>query len=366
MNHHPHTTSAIALAFGLVLGLGSATWACAQSAAPGNVTPGNVTLYGAIDLSLTRTSNANAAGQSVTGVTSGANLPSVWGIKGEEDLGGGLRAFFKLENSFSADTGAVTTNASFFNRFSLVGLRTPWGSVTAGRLGSMQFDHTAIGYDLTMLDTYGIVALGALPPALFKINNAVKFESLAWQGWRASLMTSTGTEVAESASSGRYSGGAVEYAQEGFKARITHEQTHGNYSATPAANQAGLVDERTSLAMRWDNGPWQFFADVVAVQGDLRITPRGRVLQGGVGYRIAPDLKLIAELGRYHYADADGRPTLAHVVAQYDLSKRSMLYGFWTKVDNHGGSQVGAAFATTVSRPGQGQSAVGAGLMHRF
>jgi len=361
MNHHPHTTSAIALAFGLVLGLGSATWACAQSAAPGNVT-----LYGAIDLSVTRTSNANAADQAVIGVTSGAYLPSIWGIKGEEDLGGGLRAFFKLENSFTADTGAVTTNASFFNRFSLVGLRTPWGSVTAGRLGSMQFDHTAIGYDLTMLDTYGIVALGALPPSLFKINNAVKFESLAWQGWRASLMTSTGTEVAESASSGRYSGGAVEYAQPGLKVRFTHEQTHGTYSATPAANQASRVDERSSLALRWDEGPWQVFADVVAVQGDLRITPRGRVLQGGVGYRFAPEWNLIAEVGRYHYADSDGRPTLAHVVVQHDLSKRSMLYGFWTQVDNHGGSLVGTSFGGSVSRAGQGQSAVGAGLMHRF
>jgi predicted porin len=324
----------------------------------------SVTLYGSVDLSVVRTSNANAAGQAVTAVSSGSFLPSVWGFKGEEDLGGGLRAIFKLENSFNADTGAVTTNASFFNRFSYVGLRTPWGTATVGRVGSMQFDYTAMGYDLTMLDTYGIVALGALPPALFKLNNAVKFDTVAWQGWRASLMTSAGTEVAEATQSGRYTGGAVEYAQAGFKARFTHEQTHGNYSAT--LDQSSLVDQRSTLAARWDTGPWQFFADVVAVQGDLRITPRGRVLQGGVGYRVAPNWNVIAEVGRYHYADSDGRPTLAHVVAQYDLSKRSMLYGFWTKADNHGGSQVGAAFATSVARAGQGQSAVGLGLMHRF
>lgn len=336
----------------------------ATSTAQAQASAGSVTLYGSVDVSVVRTSNANAADQAVTAVSSGSFLPSVWGFKGEEDLGQGLRAFFKLENSFNADTGAVTTSASFFNRFSYVGLRTPWGSLTAGRVGSMQFDYTAIGYDLTMLDTFGIVALGALPPALFKVNNAVKFDTVAWQGWRASLMTSAGTEVAESAQSGRYTGGAVEYAQEGFKARFTHEQIHGNYSST--LDQSGLVDERSSLAMRWDNGPWQFFADVVAVQGDLRITPRGRVLQGGVGYRVAPNWNVIAELGRYHYADSDGRPTLAHVVAQYDLSKRSMLYGFWTKADNHGGSQVGAAFATSVARAGQGQSAVGLGLMHRF
>ncbi|WP_159098984.1 porin [Aquabacterium olei] len=321
-------------------------------------------LYGAVDLSLTHVSNTNAAGQDTTSIASGSFLPSVWGIRGQEDLGGGLQAFFKLENSFNVDTGAVTTNASFFNRFALLGLRTPYGTVTAGRLGSMQFDFTAMGYDLTMLDTYGIVALGALPPALFKINNAIKYESPTWGGWRGSLMTSSGQELPEASGAGRYSGAAIEYAQGDFKARATHEVTRGNLTGT--LDQSGLTDKRTSVAARWNIDALSLFADYVSVQGDLRITPRGHVWQGGVGYRIAPRWQLIGEFGVYRYSDSNGRPALAHLIAQYDLSKRTLLYGFWTKVNNHGGSQVGAAFATSTSKPGQSQSALGLGVSHRF
>ena len=68
----------------------------------------------------------------------------------------------------------------------------------------------------------------------------------------------------------------------------------------------------------------------------------------------------------YHYSDTEGRPAMAHLIAQYDLSKRTMLYGFWTKVDNRGGARVGSAFATSAALAGQGQSAVGLGMYHRF
>ena len=59
-----------------------------------------------------------------------ANM-SRFGIKGEEDLGNGLAATFKLEGRFSADTGAYTKD--MFDRESTVGLKGAFGHVRFGR-----------------------------------------------------------------------------------------------------------------------------------------------------------------------------------------------------------------------------------------
>lgn len=101
-------------------------------------------------------------------------------------------------------------------------------------------------------------------------------------------------------------------------------------------------------------------------RGDLQITPRGKVVQGGVGYRFSGAWQLVGEVRVHHYSDTEGRPALAHLIAQYDLSKRTMLYGFWAKVDNRGGARMGTAFATSAALAGQEQSAVGLGVYHRF
>ncbi|MDB5869015.1 MAG: hypothetical protein JWP96_1347 [Polaromonas sp.] len=57
---------------------------------------------------------------------------SRFGIRGTEDLGGGLSAFFWLENRFKSDTGQQN-GARFFQGQSILGLKGSWGSVTAGR-----------------------------------------------------------------------------------------------------------------------------------------------------------------------------------------------------------------------------------------
>ncbi|MDB5886920.1 MAG: hypothetical protein JWR74_3091 [Polaromonas sp.] len=57
---------------------------------------------------------------------------SRFGIRGTEDLGGGLSAFFWLENRFKSDTGQQN-GARFFQGQSILGLKGDWGSVTVGR-----------------------------------------------------------------------------------------------------------------------------------------------------------------------------------------------------------------------------------------
>ena len=119
------------------------TWiaAClaAMLGAPAYAAPSMVQLYGTVDLGIERFDNG--AG-SVTKLGNGVLNPSVIGLRGNEDLGGGNAVFFHLETSFCANgatPGATTASAQycgpgFFGRTSIVGLRGDWGTLKAGRM----------------------------------------------------------------------------------------------------------------------------------------------------------------------------------------------------------------------------------------
>jgi predicted porin len=89
-----------------------------------------VTVYGNVDLGLLVQSNA---GNGSTQVYNGGISPSIWGFRGSEDLGGGLKANFNLESHFAADTGAG--DARFFRRQSNVGFSSAsLGTLTLGNM----------------------------------------------------------------------------------------------------------------------------------------------------------------------------------------------------------------------------------------
>ena len=105
--------------------------ACAASA------QSNVTLYGIMDAGVRYSSGldaANAASASTaTAVGSGVNNTSRFGLRGAEDLGGGMRATFNLESGLNIDTGANANATKLFDRASYVGLQLDTASVTLGR-----------------------------------------------------------------------------------------------------------------------------------------------------------------------------------------------------------------------------------------
>lgn len=86
-----------------------------------------VALYGSVDMGINYQS---VGGKSLVQAQSGGEWTSKFGIFGREDLGGGLRAEFNLENGFLANNGAMQDSTSFFNREAWVGLN----SSTYGRL----------------------------------------------------------------------------------------------------------------------------------------------------------------------------------------------------------------------------------------
>ncbi|MFN7668199.1 MAG: porin, partial [Burkholderiales bacterium] len=80
-----------------------------SGAAFAQVAPNNITLYGIVDAGLQnqRVTGTNVDSASVSGLNSGIQSGNRWGLRGSEDLGGGLRANFQLESGFNLDNGAL-------------------------------------------------------------------------------------------------------------------------------------------------------------------------------------------------------------------------------------------------------------------
>ena len=82
----------------------------------------SVTLYGIVDAGVTYRSNERVGspgaytGHSDVGLTTGNLSGSRWGIKGSEDLGGGMRALFVLENGFDITNGTSGQGGRQFGR----------------------------------------------------------------------------------------------------------------------------------------------------------------------------------------------------------------------------------------------------------
>lgn len=92
----------------------------------------SVTLYGIVDEGIDYTNNAGTG--SAWKMQSGDALSSRWGVKGTEDLGGGLQAIFNLENGFDASSGALSQPDRMFGRQAFVGVTSStFGTVTMGR-----------------------------------------------------------------------------------------------------------------------------------------------------------------------------------------------------------------------------------------
>lgn len=143
----------------------------------------SVTLYGVVDEGLQYTNNQG--GHASYAMSQGGLGSSKWGLTGTEDLGAGLRAFFKLENGFNPGNGALGNNGALFGRSAYVGLGSDrYGQIRLGRQYDLLFE------SLVPLSAAGKFAggLGAHAGDVdnvwgdFNLNNAVKYLSPTLSG----------------------------------------------------------------------------------------------------------------------------------------------------------------------------------------
>ena len=143
----------------------------------------SVTLYGVIDAGLIYVHNANGNEKQI-GTNSGTLSGDRWGLKGQEDLGGGLKAIFQLENGFDVNTGKLNQGGREFGRQAFVGLTADkLGTITLGRqydpLVDMVQGITGDNYWASIVGTPGDVDNYDNSS---RVNNAVKYVSPNYAG----------------------------------------------------------------------------------------------------------------------------------------------------------------------------------------
>ncbi|VVE22305.1 membrane protein [Pandoraea pneumonica] len=379
-----------------VVGAFSATAAHAQS---------SVTLYGLIDAGVAYTSNstttAGASGSKNFRATSGLVNGSRWGLKGSEDLGGGNKAIFVLENGFSINNGQSGQNSRMFGRQAFVGLSNDkFGSVTVGRQYDSLVDYLA---PLTLNGSSYGGTIASHPydndntNNSFRVNNSVKYSSANYNGLTFGGLYGFSNKAGDFANNRAFSAG-VNYANGPLTVAAAYLERQGNPGAN---NTAGAVDTSAggdSVFNASKQRVWGIGGNYAFGPATVGLVYTHTQLQGLSGlnynstavsfnndglkfdnfeingrYMLTPAVSLSAA---YTYTMAkqdstDQKPKFHTVTLQadYRLSKRTDVYltGSYQHIsDNQGtGLQAGVGAAGGMSSTSS-QTVVGTGIRHRF
>ncbi|AKZ63344.1 porin [Herbaspirillum hiltneri N3] len=347
----------------------------------------NVTIYGIVDTSIRYVSNDNAQGNSNLRMDNGAISNSRLGFKGVEDLGGGLKAEFRLENGFNSDTGALANGAGvLFGRQSWVGLSGSFGKVSVGRQNTPLFDLMADHFDPLTVGNYESNAW--LPAAATRIrsNNTLRYDGQF--GPVAASVSYAFGEQAGSARSGSQVSTALRYNAGGFAIGGGFQQT---VDTLAAKNKATTYN----LSASYDFGVAKVFGgyfrlkDATGLNAAFMATTSystANTLGGNVagverkddGYFAGATFNATTALaltGAFYYDKSknvaytglgnvgNGKRYAVVGVAEYALSKRTQLY---TTVD-YNKAKDAAVYEITNSTTGKNSlTTVGVGIRHIF
>ncbi|HKT96472.1 MAG TPA: porin [Paraburkholderia sp.] len=360
----------------------------------------SVTLYGLVDAGITYANNSG--GHSLWKASSGTVNGSRWGLRGAEDLGGGLKAIFTLENGFNIMNGTASQSGRMFGRQAFVGLASDqYGAVTLGR----QYD-SVVDY-LAPLSNTGTQYGGTIAAHPFdndnlnnsvRLNNTIKYSSVNYAGFKFGG-TYSFSNSSQFANNRAYSVGAS-YNWGGLNVAAGYLQMNNdvNNLQLGVGNSGAQTGEWTFAAGRqrtfgggvnYTFGPAT--AGFVYTQTNLSnavgisSTQSGRAagllfnadsarfqnFEGNIRYALTPALSLA---GAYTYTRANFgggvNPNYNTVALQsdYALSKRTDVYlqGDWQHVSSNqegiGAYLNGLGSASTR----QDQVAVTVGMRHRF
>lgn len=272
------------------------------------------------------------------------NNSSRLGLKGTEDLGGGLKASFNLEHGLDSDTGAASGGTTFWNRQSNVELSGSFGAIRLGKWFPGSYfavpDYVSNHNHDTGTSSDALYAYGDFPSS-----NKVAYFTPVVGGFSSELSVTAGEGTTK-----RSVDVAVNYdmgpAHAGFgyqkKGDFTQFAVRGLYEFGPLV-VGGYVQraENTFGASGKKNwNVWRASGMYVVGQSEFH-----------VNYGKADEI-----LGN----DGAKQLTLGY---NYNLSKRTKIYGFWTKVDNQA---AGTYFPVGGMKAGWDFSSLAAGIRHNF
>ncbi|GAB7538115.1 porin [Burkholderia sp. 3C] len=390
----------------------SMTWlvgAAAYGVACSAFAQSSVTLYGIVDAGYRYLSNAG--GKSQSAIAGGNESASRFGLTGSEDLGGGYRAVFTLENGFTTTTGALQAGL-LFGRQAYVGLGTPFGTITLGRqyltlssyLGPFEAgtDWAARG-----------AGWGYHPAGLDDVdgteraNNAIKYVSPRYRGLQVGATYSLGG-VAGAATRNEIMSAGADYAQGPFKMaaawmyvknpnyalfgnNATSSATGNNFTspifsgyATARSQQvlgAGTSYDigRFTLGAIYTNTRFAGLGATAVAGAALPSGEAGKSVTFNTGeanlkYRLTPALLLGVAYAYTRASSFNGQSGASYqqwnLGADYSLSKQTDLYAVLLHekaggFDSTGHRAVAAMFGTTASAS-DAQTGFTVGIRHMF
>lgn len=309
-------------------------------------------VYGALDLALAR--YRGEGGGTRTQLVSGGNQNTHLGLRGREDLGGGMYALFQLEAGLAADTGTgLSSNLNnqvngiatsdpqplTFNRRAFVAVGGDWGELRLGR------DYVPSFWPLYLYDPFrtgvgfgGITILGSTVTNL-RASNAIGYFTpgcdAVCKGPFAQLMFALGENPSGTAQShdGDVTGLRIGYGAPGWEVSIAQSRTRNNQVADFTQTSGGGFVETP-------------FARLMALAGANRTGNPVAALNNG---NRAPfwQLAALVYVGKDYVPIAytrvgrnDPQDSSAFKLAfgyVYSLSKRAALYTTYARIHNKNG-----------------------------
>ncbi|MFP6562802.1 porin [Paraburkholderia sp. B3] len=387
----------------LIFAAATATAAVAGSAQAQS----SVTLYGLVDAGLTYVSNqvnGNSqiqpdghvtGGKAMIGLTGSNVQPSRWGLRGAEDLGGGLKAVFTLESGFNVMNGSTVTS-SLFNRQAFVGFSSnDYGALTLGRQYDSMIDYVA---PMSATGSWGGTYF-AHPGdddnlnSTFSINNSVKYQSANYSGFSFSALYGFSNDAGGFADNRAYSVGAG-YNYGGLRVGAAYLQLQGLNSgngngavqdlpAFTSASLPGIQNQRTwGLGASYAFGPALFgavftqsrfqdnIADASVRYNNLEVNARYDFTPAfyvGAAYTYTQALRNTP--GSSSTNNRSSHWNQFGLQADYSLSKRTDLYAesvFQIGASNTAGTNSTQINGTDLPSASKSQAVVSTGIRHRF
>ena len=330
------TTAAI-LAFGAFAGV-----AHAQS---------SVTLYGIADGGILF--NNNIKGAKLYSFSS-ANS-SRWGLQGAEDLGGGLKAIFTLENGYTLGTGALGQGGLEFGRKAFVGLKSDtYGTVTLGRQYSASNDATAtfasgadwaasgLGYGTRAGDVDNVDTSN-------RVQNAIKYTSPNYRGVTVGILYSLGGQAGQF-SRNEVTDAGISYANGPIKLGASYMFTKDPYYAT-FGNQGNSSSPTSSTTGATNNMPSRIYGGYASAGSQQIITAGGSYLLGPATIALLysntqfQNLGQVNAIGSYGTKYNGGTATFnsGELNVKYALTPALTLAGAYIYTHNSGADGAGSA-----------------------
>lgn len=350
------------------------------SSIPVAMAQSSVTLYGILDIGPTYVSNQN--GGSAVAITSGYVQQSRFGFKGTEDLGGGYSALFILESGFSLNNGQISNN-QIFSRKAVVGIASPYGTLTAGHDTTAYID-SMYAFNSAML-VYGPGYPSVHPgdyDRLFgiAIDNTVKFTSTSFGGISLTGSISPGGQPGSFSRNTTYSA-ALNYANGSLSAGVAAARTFGTNTTNngtsgylnPTANPFGATDPDDHLTNVAAGASYAFDKITLfglATQSNLEHSDvKARTYEVGTNIKLSPFAIVGLDFNRTIVSHRAAM-SIATASIDYYLSKNTDIYlsGAYEHVSgtNSMGTPLTAQMFIFSAASGTQQFALHAGLRHRF